>query len=149
LILYLDSSAVLSIYLNEGSRPPLVRAAIADARLTFVSSLGHVEVHAGLARARFKENPPRLSASAYSRAVTSLDDDWNSFFQTDVSIDLIRAGGALAERHHLRAYDAVHLASALIINERSPDTLILSTWDRELAAAAEAEGLSLAHEVTN
>ncbi len=51
---------------------------------------------------------------------------------------LARAAGDLAERHALRGYDAVHLASALAIDV--PGDLVIATWDRELAAAAVAEG---------
>jgi len=46
---------------------------------------------------------------------------------------LARAAGELAERHALRGYDAVHLASAIAIED--PD-LVMATWDRDLAAAA-------------
>lgn len=51
---------------------------------------------------------------------------------------LARAAGDLAERHALRGYDAVHLASALAID--APGDLVIATWDQELAAAAVAEG---------
>lgn len=45
---------------------------------------------------------------------------------------LARTAGELAERHALRGYDAVHLASAIAIDD--PD-LVMATWDRDLAAA--------------
>ncbi|HXE46110.1 MAG TPA: type II toxin-antitoxin system VapC family toxin [Conexibacter sp.] len=51
---------------------------------------------------------------------------------------LARAAGDLAERHALRGYDAVHLASVLAIDV--PGDLIVATWDQQLAAAAVAEG---------
>jgi predicted nucleic acid-binding protein len=50
---------------------------------------------------------------------------------------LAREAGKLAERHRLRGYDAVHLASALVIGGSGP---IVATWDRALAAAASACG---------
>ena len=50
---------------------------------------------------------------------------------------LARSAGDLAERHALRGYDAVHLASAVAIED--PD-LVVATWDRDLAAAAVARG---------
>jgi len=46
---------------------------------------------------------------------------------------LARAAGELAERHALRGYDAVHLASAIAIEDSD---LVMATWDRDLAAAA-------------
>ena len=49
---------------------------------------------------------------------------------------LARTAGELAERHGLRGYDAVHLASANAIEV--PD-LVVATWDRDLAAAAASQ----------
>lgn len=49
---------------------------------------------------------------------------------------LARSAGELAERHALRGYDAVHLASATAIDD--PD-LVIATWDRDLASAAIAK----------
>ncbi|MGC1208433.1 MAG: type II toxin-antitoxin system VapC family toxin [Ornithinimicrobium sp.] len=44
--------------------------------------------------------------------------------------ELAIAAGELAEAHGLRGYDAVHLATALNVDS---DSLLLATWDRELA----------------
>jgi predicted nucleic acid-binding protein len=52
-----------------------------------------------------------------------------------------RAAGEVAEGFGLRAYDAVHLASALVVDEG--DTLV-GTGDRALATAASAAGLGVA-----
>jgi predicted nucleic acid-binding protein len=49
--------------------------------------------------------------------------------------------GELAVRRALRGYDAVHLASAL---EAMDAGGVLLTFDRQLASAALAEGLSVA-----
>lgn len=54
---------------------------------------------------------------------------------------LARTAGALAERHALRGYDAVHLASAAAID--APH-LVVATWDRDLADAAIAQELAVA-----
>jgi predicted nucleic acid-binding protein len=50
---------------------------------------------------------------------------------------LAQQAGSLAERHALRGYDAVHLASALLVDD--PELLIV-TWDRQLAVAARDSG---------
>lgn len=54
---------------------------------------------------------------------------------------LARAAGRLAERRALRGYDAVHLASALAIDDAD---VVLATWDRALAEAAAGETLAVA-----
>ncbi len=50
------------------------------------------------------------------------------------------AAGELAQTHHLRSYDAVHLAAALAAADR--DFVFVAT-DRDLIAAAAAEGLAV------
>ena len=62
---------------------------------------------------------------------------------TIIEVDrrLAATAGDLAERHSLRGYDAVHLASALAIDD--PD-LVVATWDDELGRAAIAAGRSAA-----
>jgi uncharacterized protein len=54
--------------------------------------------------------------------------------------DVARTAGDLAERHGLRGYDAVHLASASAIADPG---LVLATWDHDLATAASACGYAV------
>ena len=53
---------------------------------------------------------------------------------------LARHAGEIAERHALRGYDAVHLATAL--SSQDPE-LVLVTWDRDLAGAAATTGIAV------
>ncbi len=54
---------------------------------------------------------------------------------------LARHAGERAEDLGLRGYDAVHLATAL---ELGDEEVVLVTWDRDLAQAAECVGLGTA-----
>jgi uncharacterized protein len=148
-ILYVESSGLLGLYLQEGDRRAEIIRAVELASVKYTSPLSLVEVRSGLARARYRDNPPRLRAAGYARALTDFLSDWDSFFFIEIDRRILERAGALAEQHRLRAYDAVHLAAALELSDTATDSVRVSTWDRELAAAAEAEGLSLAHEVTN
>jgi predicted nucleic acid-binding protein len=62
----------------------------------------------------------------------------------EVTNELIREAAALADRYPLRAYDAIHLASAVIARRRLGDDLVFACWDDALSAAASREGLELA-----
>ena len=53
---------------------------------------------------------------------------------------LAHSAGDLAEAHGLRGDDAVHLATALSVES---DSLLLATWDGDLARAAVAAGCSV------
>jgi len=98
------------------------------------SLLAHPEARAALAAAqRFG----RITARELRRAVSDLDDASAALRLIGIDVQLARTAGELAERHSLRGYDAVHLASALSIDD--PD-LVLVTWDGELACAAAASG---------
>jgi predicted nucleic acid-binding protein len=144
--LYCDSSAIVSINLRERGRHRVVQPLIEREPAACVT-VGFVEVHATLARARYRENPLRLSERGYQRAIATFGADWVNYFRLPVTHELLQIAGELARRHVIRAYDAVHLAAAIGLRELVPDTVLVSTWDTQLAEAAMAEGLSLAHEV--
>ena len=44
-------------------------------------------------------------------------------------------------QHHIRAYDAIHLASALILKEKTGTDVEFVSFDREQERAAGKEGL--------
>jgi predicted nucleic acid-binding protein len=58
----------------------------------------------------------------------------------EVTEDIARSAGDIAEDHGLRGYDAIHLASVLMFGS---DEVLLATWDRDLAMAARTEGLDV------
>jgi len=83
----------------------------------------------------------RLTPRAHGAKRRELEDFWSGVAGVEVSRELIEDAARLAERHVLRAYDAVHLASALLVG--GAEEIRLSCWDRELRAAAGREGLTL------
>ena len=81
----------------------------------------------------------RLSGRVATRARRRLDALWASVEKLPVDDAVVDAAVRAADRHRLRALDAVHLAAALRIQE---DGLVLATWDMDLAAAARATGFA-------
>jgi len=63
-------------------------------------------------------------------------------FTIDLSVPVWRHAADLAEAHRLRSIDAIHLASALFVRDRTREPVTLSAWDSDLVAAAAAEGLA-------
>ena len=145
MILYADSSSIVSLHAQEPGRHVAVREAVAAADFVSCSGIGYAEVRAGLARARRQQ---RIDDAAYDRALRDFHRDWRRYMKVQPSNRLLRLAGDLAEKHALRGYDAVHLASALTLRDRIPDTVAMSTWDSRLSQAAAAEGFSLVHEAT-
>ncbi len=79
----------------------------------------------------------RIDTRKLRRAVRAIDELCDELDMIGLDEALARAAGEMSERHGLRGYDAVHLASATTIDH--PE-LVVATWDRALASAAIAQG---------
>jgi len=135
--LYLDTSALVKLYVDEvGS--PLVRSAVDQAELIATSAIAYIEARAAFVRRRHERG---LSAGDYRRIVRDLDGDWGRYLVMEVTDSLIREGARLAEVHRLRAYDAIHLASAAAVHARLAEPVVFACWDVRLERAAKSEGL--------
>lgn len=100
------------------------------------SILLYVEARAALAAAARSR---RASPRAARKARGDLERLWRGLARVAADEPLLARAGELAETLALRAYDAVHLASAEAIN--GPSTVLVAT-DRALLAAARAQGLA-------
>lgn len=99
--------------------------------------LAYPEARAALAAAR---RARRLTKTAFRTAVADFETLHAAVLIVATDESLARRAGDLAAEHHLRGYDAVHLASAL----RLGDQTALVTWDDRLKDAAIAAGLAVA-----
>ena len=137
MILYLDTSAFLKLFIAEDGAD-FVAEWVAKATTAFTSRLTFAEACAGLAR-RSREGS--LDKSQVAGAHHALVDRWPK--ASVVEVDEV-AAGALAMRHNLRAYDAVHLAAALVVRRTAPQIpMVFCTFDNRQAAAARAEKLQV------
>lgn len=101
------------------------------------SQLVYPEARAAAAAAR---RGGRITSAMLRRAVDRIDGLCAELDVIGLDPDLAHTAGELAEAHGLRGYDAVHLATALSINV---DSMLLATWDGDLARAAVAAGCSV------
>lgn len=147
MILYVDSSSIVAVHLREPNRHSEVLTAIRGADAVACSLVAYAEVRAALARALLRESPPRITRTRYRQALQDFETDWPNYIHVAPSEALIRFAGNLAEKHVLRGYDSVHLASAIDLRNRVPEPIVFSAWDeRQLTPAAQAEGFALAHQ---
>ena len=130
----------MKVYVEEvGSAS--VREHVGEATAVATSSITYVEARAAFARRRRAGD---LTTGEQRRLVGELDSDWERYVRLEVTNDLIREAAALADRYPLRAYDAIHLASAVTARRRLGGDLVFACWDDALSAAASREGLQLA-----
>ena len=137
MIVYVDTSALLKLLVDEPGTDVMLEVA-ADSPTAASSALTEVEARAALARMRAGG---RLTAGQHRATARRFDDLWEEVGALAVDRAVLRHAVALAETHALRAYSAVHLASALTVAQAGP--VAFACFDDELRSAAAAEGLTL------
>ena len=139
MMLYLDTSALVKLYVDE----PLsqeVSAAVDEAEAVATSLLAYAEARAAFTRAR---REARFSPHAYRHIVDAFEEDWPRYITVEVTDRIVKNAGNLAASRALRGYDALHLASALSLRERASLLVMFLAFDRELSVAAKREGLRI------
>ncbi|MGH7795837.1 MAG: type II toxin-antitoxin system VapC family toxin [Candidatus Binatia bacterium] len=137
MILYLDTSALVKIYVEE-AKSAVVREHVQQAEGLATSRIAYAEARAALARKRREQG---LSRADYRSVVSDLDQDWADYFIVDVSESVVRAAGLLAGSHVLRGAGAIHLASAAALSKQAGERVMFGCFDGRLAAAARKEDL--------
>ena len=142
---YLDTSAILKEYVNESGSAWVQKTMALSLAVITTTQLTLAEVTSALSR-RVREGT--VTAPDYARLIGRFRDDCRSGYQlVAVNMPILRYASELLERHPLRAYDAIHLATALtahrsLLNAHLPGFIFLCADDRLLNAAA-AEGLAI------
>ena len=136
-IVYFDASAFVKLLTSE----PGTELAVAlwdgcDAAIS--SRLTYPETRAALAAARRNHD---LTQSELETAERDCDEYWAAVRPVELTASVEHEAGHLARAHALRGADAVHLASALVVDD--PE-LIVAVWDRRLHAGARASGCRVA-----
>jgi uncharacterized protein len=149
-VLYLDSSVVVKLYFDEvGSKS--IRDRVKQRARIFTSNLSFAEVHATFAR-KYRENS--ISSREFEILRRSFASDWilNKFVQIEVDSISMADVPDLVKKHSLKGADAVHLAAALWLQEKtklshffaSSDTLLeFCVADQHLASIASRCGLAV------
>lgn len=137
MIAYFDTSAVIPLLIGEPSSATCTRVWNEAARSISVRLL-YPEACAALARA---ERMGRITKRQHQSAVTELKAIITEIDHVEVTAELARHAGNLAQAHQLRGYDAVHLAAAMAALDTD---LVLVTSDNDLAGAARSLGLPVA-----
>jgi len=136
-ILYLDTSSLVKLYVQETSSTEIKRL-VEEAQIVATSRIAYVEARAAFGR-KFREHG--LTVKRYRSTIEDLDQDWENYFIIDVSDNLVKVAGLFAEKHSLKAFDALHLASSVVLRKQSERAVTFSSFDKRLTSAAQREGL--------
>jgi len=138
MILYVDTSALVKLHVAE-TGSARVRLWNDEASGLLTSLVTYAEARAAFARLH---RVGGLTTDALRAVVTMFEHDWSRCQVIGLDDALVRRAGGLAERHGLRGYDAIQLATALEGRPRQ-GTLVFGCFDDRLNRAAVREGLVL------
>jgi uncharacterized protein len=137
-IAYFDASALVKRHVKErGSRETLDCAARADVVAT--SLISRAEVAAALAKAVRAKLLEEGEARQAQRAFTA---QWPDIARVPVTEALVSRAETLAWEYGLRGYDAIQLASAVLLQESLGTAVRLATFDKQLWDAARRAGFA-------
>lgn len=137
MILYCDTSALVKFYFQE-----TYTKALQAHRQTFeavaISVVGYTEFFSAMNR---KKREGHLDIRACRRLTKLFDDEWLSFVKLNVTDEINKISVRLLSDHSLRAFDAIHLASALLLKNRLRESEVqFASLDDRQRHAGEQEG---------
>jgi predicted nucleic acid-binding protein len=138
-LIYLDTSALIKRFVNEKGSP-LVQSLMRQSEPVATAKIAYAEIFAGFAR-KFREG--HLPKVSYALACRQLERDWQSYVRVELQDDVLFLARDLIQRHPLRGFDAVHLASALSLKTALSEGITFAAADTRLLRAAAAEGLEV------
>jgi len=137
MILYLDTSALLKKYFRETGSDEII-ARWKDATGIVTSSLAYAEALASIHR---KKRDVKFNNDIFQNIIHLFRRDWNSFIRVEVTDELNDWIDKMVSHYSLRGFDAIHLASALIVHDRLPEKFLFACYDNQLLQAAQSAGL--------
>lgn len=139
MIAYLDTSALIKKYVNEhGSNDVITHWKRAD--FIVVSAVAYAELFAALNR---KRRESTLTDVAYHQAIFEFKTDWDGLTKIEATHVVNRYIEHLTSQYPIRGFDAIHLASALVVRESEPHYLFFLCADHRLNDAARNEQLQV------
>ena len=137
MILYADTSALVKKYVRETGSGEVI-SFFEQYPVIGTATLTQVEMATAMSKA------VRQGWVEESKALVAWQDflsHWLAYMRLPVSAGIVERATALAWRHGLRAYDSVHLASALTWQDAAGEEAVFACFDKNLLQAAQREGL--------
>ena len=136
---YLDSSALVKLYIDETGSDRIRDIVLSGENAVFISVITGAEVAAAFARRmRMKDITDESWREIYADFLLDFE---NVFAKANVTDPVVALAMELTKRRALRGYDAVQLASALVLNFEIGNAMIFISADVELNEMAKAENL--------
>lgn len=137
MILYFDASALAKKYVKEYGSDRVI-SIWKESTEVFTSAVTYAEMMASFYR---KKREVTITTKVFNRIIKSFQKDWLSFYSVELSTELHESIDRLVASYPLRGFDAIHLASALLLHEKIAENFLFACFDQQLSHAAHQEGL--------
>lgn len=137
MILYLDTSALVKLYIEEKSSE-IVMTQVKSAETVATHIIAFVEARSAFARL-YRES--FLTEKQFDGLKASFSADWPNYLRMGSLPNVIERAANFSEAFSLRAYDSVHLASADHLQRSTGETICFGCFDRKLNQAAQTLGM--------
>jgi uncharacterized protein len=132
---FLESSALAKLFVFENGSEPLIRLLdTVDDSQKLVSSLASLEVRSAIRR---RERAGEILPSDAAQALDALEAESLRIVEQPVTPAVIDVARLVVDGHPLRALDALHLATCVVVRDtlQVSDICFVSSDDRLLEAA--------------
>ncbi len=139
MILYLDTSALVKLFINE-TYSELVREYYNNCRVVATSNIAYVEFNSALSRI-YREG--LIDFQNLQNIRNNFDNLWNFYKIINFDDNIIQKATKLLYETELRAFDSIHLASADFLRENTKDNVYFACFDKKLVMSANFIGLKV------
>lgn len=129
----------MKLYVSE-ARSVEVQRWVRSADAVATSIVAYAESRAAFARS-LREGS--TTAPQHQSRIGRFNQDWAVMMRIELQAAIARNAGELAEVHALRGFDAIHLASALWLRDKSEQAFTFAVFDVRLRDAATLAGLTV------
>ena len=136
-MIYLDTSALIKRFVNEKGSP-MVQSLLQQPEGVATAKIAYAEIFAGFAR---KLREGHFSKTLHALACRQFERVWPAYLRVELQDNVLFLARDLIQRHSLRGFDAVHLASALCLKNALGEEVTFAAADGRLLRAASAENL--------
>jgi len=137
-VTYLDTSALVKRFVLEPGSAE-VQGLLTRGAPIASATIAYAELYSGLTRRRREGG---LSQMQYQLACRRFETDWMALVKVELGAEILNAARGLIQRHGLRAFDGIHLASALELQAAAGEAVTFVAADQRLLQAAGAERLA-------
>lgn len=134
---YFDTSALVKAFLVEKGTERAKHLLLKD-DLAVTATITYAEMYSGFSR---KRREGGLSVSQFQGICREFEMYWPTCVHVELTSDILELARDLMKRHPLRAFDAIHVGSAIQLKQEMAESVTIIGADERLLQAAKAEDL--------